>query len=102
MLAKAHPLLGRARPVFGYHQTYLMRQAKEVIESKIIPCERCGPDHSGPSSRVALPSAPMTTEEVFKSVGALHGRVTRELIVRRQQNWDKRHSKIKKPGTGKE
>jgi hypothetical protein len=28
-----------------------------------------GPDHSGPSSRVALPSARMTTEEVLKALG---------------------------------
>jgi transcriptional regulator with XRE-family HTH domain len=28
-----------------------------------------GPDHSGPSSRVALPSAHMTTEEVLKALG---------------------------------
>lgn len=28
-----------------------------------------GPDHSGPSSRVALPSARMSTEEVLKAVG---------------------------------
>jgi hypothetical protein len=28
-----------------------------------------GPDHSGPSSRVALPSARMSTKEVFKALG---------------------------------
>ena len=28
-----------------------------------------GPDHSGPSSRVALPSARMSTEEVLKAMG---------------------------------
>src|SRR5258708_13961181 len=28
-----------------------------------------GPDHSGPSSRVSLPSARMSTEEVFKTLG---------------------------------
>ena len=28
-----------------------------------------GPDHSGPSSRVALPSTRMTTEEVLKALG---------------------------------
>ena len=28
-----------------------------------------GPDHSGTSSRVALPSAHMTTEEVLKALG---------------------------------
>ena len=28
-----------------------------------------GPDRSGPSSRVALPSARMTTEEVLKALG---------------------------------
>jgi len=28
-----------------------------------------GPDHFGPSSRVALPSALMTTEEVLKALG---------------------------------
>src|SRR5260370_16823455 len=28
-----------------------------------------GPDHSGPSSRVALPSARMSTEEVLKALG---------------------------------
>src|SRR5258705_10146906 len=27
-----------------------------------------GPDHSGPSSRVALPSARMSTKEVFKAL----------------------------------
>ena len=31
--------------------------------------DRQGPDHSGPSSRVALPSARMTTEEVLKALG---------------------------------
>jgi hypothetical protein len=30
--------------------------------------DRHGPEHSGPSSRVALPSTPMNTEEVLKAL----------------------------------
>jgi hypothetical protein len=52
------------------------RQASIIME----------PDHSGPSSRGALPSARMSTEEVMKTLGGTQKGHLR-VIVRRQRNW---------------
>jgi len=48
--------------------------------------DHLGPDHSGLSPRVALPSTRMSTEEVLKALSGTPKKQAKP-IVRRQQSW---------------